>query len=462
MFTKELGRYYHRQHFMCFTCGVLVADKFKWVDGLQTCDTCCESKNKTPATPVAPLSSDRSSDFLTKSKASKINAKKAQCFTCQKDVKLGGSVISSPLGISFHDDCLKCNVCQNKISQHFNWKDGFPVCRTCIETKGIVIESTSSPSPLRSSGVKRHDSSNRIALVLQVSNAEVSPDPRRPPNLETNTRARAGTTVITLKQQPENAIVQSKEDAPTGWKNIASQIHRSDSKDGGLVYRGLQGTTRTQVVSAQPNAAKTTATSAIPVAKLDLDPPSPPARKTVGGEPNLSLRASDDARSRRGTRRGSFTLTKEAREDYVRLMQIEDEEAAVEAANKAPSTRASSRLTLTRGSTMTALFANPPEQPLARGRAPTKRFQAQDTRLLPESVVVENIESLIEIQHVLGRGGFATVKAAVDLKTRQTVAVKTFNKWELKGQTLIFLKREVSALSQISHPNIVKLHQVLR
>ena len=38
--------------------------------------------------------------------------------------------------------------------------------------------------------------------------------------------------------------------------------------------------------------------------------------------------------------------------------------------------------------------------------------------------------------------------------------MKTFNKWELKGETLIFLKREISALSQINHPNIVRLHQV--
>ena len=47
---------------------------------------------------------------------------------------------------------------------------------------------------------------------------------------------------------------------------------------------------------------------------------------------------------------------------------------------------------------------------------------------------------LIKLVNELFRGGFATVREGIMRSTGETVAIKIFNKWELKDDALIFIQ----------------------
>eukprot|EP01101_Sappina_pedata_P008701 TRINITY_DN487_c0_g1_i1.p1 TRINITY_DN487_c0_g1~~TRINITY_DN487_c0_g1_i1.p1 ORF type:complete len:942 (+),score=436.57 TRINITY_DN487_c0_g1_i1:21-2846(+) len=76
------------------------------------------------------------------------------------------------------------------------------------------------------------------------------------------------------------------------------------------------------------------------------------------------------------------------------------------------------------------------------------------------------IDSLYEFGRILGRGGFSIVYEAMDLKTKEKYAVKVIDKNPPKEEgdedeidVLEALKREVSIMRQITHPNIIKLYE---
>ncbi|XP_057724297.1 CBL-interacting serine/threonine-protein kinase 11-like [Arachis stenosperma] len=67
-----------------------------------------------------------------------------------------------------------------------------------------------------------------------------------------------------------------------------------------------------------------------------------------------------------------------------------------------------------------------------------------------------------ELGRLLGCGAFAKVYYARNVKTMQSVAIKVISKKKIMGTSLVSnVKREVSIMSKLNHPNIVKLHEVL-
>ncbi|KAK8703473.1 hypothetical protein V6N13_047132 [Hibiscus sabdariffa] len=67
-----------------------------------------------------------------------------------------------------------------------------------------------------------------------------------------------------------------------------------------------------------------------------------------------------------------------------------------------------------------------------------------------------------EVGKLLGRGAFAKVYQARNLKTGETVAIKTMSKRKvLQGKLMAHVKREIAIMRRLHHPNIVKLFEVL-
>ncbi|XP_057953289.1 CBL-interacting serine/threonine-protein kinase 11 [Malania oleifera] len=67
-----------------------------------------------------------------------------------------------------------------------------------------------------------------------------------------------------------------------------------------------------------------------------------------------------------------------------------------------------------------------------------------------------------EVGRLLGCGAFAKVYHARNIHTGQSVAVKVINKKRIAGSSLMSnIKREISIMSRLRHPHIVKLFEVL-
>ncbi|XP_023518648.1 CBL-interacting serine/threonine-protein kinase 12-like [Cucurbita pepo subsp. pepo] len=67
-----------------------------------------------------------------------------------------------------------------------------------------------------------------------------------------------------------------------------------------------------------------------------------------------------------------------------------------------------------------------------------------------------------EIGKLLGHGTFAKVYHARNIKTDQSVAIKVIDKEKiLKGGLIAHIKREISILRRVRHPNIVQLFEVM-
>jgi calcium/calmodulin-dependent protein kinase I len=64
------------------------------------------------------------------------------------------------------------------------------------------------------------------------------------------------------------------------------------------------------------------------------------------------------------------------------------------------------------------------------------------------------------IDKTLGQGSFGEVKKATNKASGEEFAVKIINKAELEQEDLVALQTEVEILSQIDHPNVVKLFEV--
>ena len=64
-----------------------------------------------------------------------------------------------------------------------------------------------------------------------------------------------------------------------------------------------------------------------------------------------------------------------------------------------------------------------------------------------------------EFGKMLGKGSYAMVSLATDLKNNKKVAVKTYDKAKLYNKTRkTIVEREIQVLSFVNHPNIIKLH----
>jgi calcium/calmodulin-dependent protein kinase I len=65
-----------------------------------------------------------------------------------------------------------------------------------------------------------------------------------------------------------------------------------------------------------------------------------------------------------------------------------------------------------------------------------------------------------KLDKVLGEGSFAVVRKAIKKSTNEEFAVKIIDKTNLESDDQLALQTEVEILSQIDHPNIVKLHEI--
>ncbi|XP_044496729.1 CBL-interacting serine/threonine-protein kinase 11 [Mangifera indica] len=67
-----------------------------------------------------------------------------------------------------------------------------------------------------------------------------------------------------------------------------------------------------------------------------------------------------------------------------------------------------------------------------------------------------------DLGRLLGCGAFAKVYHARNVRTGQSVAIKVINKKKLSNSSLASnIKREISIMRRLNHPNIVKLYEVL-
>lgn len=67
-----------------------------------------------------------------------------------------------------------------------------------------------------------------------------------------------------------------------------------------------------------------------------------------------------------------------------------------------------------------------------------------------------------EVGKLLGCGAFAKVYHARNTENGQSVAIKVINKKKIAGSGLAGnVKLEISIMSRLHHPNIIKLHEVL-
>lgn len=65
-----------------------------------------------------------------------------------------------------------------------------------------------------------------------------------------------------------------------------------------------------------------------------------------------------------------------------------------------------------------------------------------------------------KLDKVLGEGSFAVVRKGIKKATNEDFAVKIIDKTNLESDDQLALQTEVEILSQIDHPNIVKLHEI--
>ena len=72
----------------------------------------------------------------------------------------------------------------------------------------------------------------------------------------------------------------------------------------------------------------------------------------------------------------------------------------------------------------------------------------------------ESISDFYKVEGELGRGSFAIVHKGVHKETGERVAIKIFDKTSLDEDDEIALQSEVDILSQLDHPNAVKLIEI--
>mmetsp|Transcript_40731 Transcript_40731/g.47367 ORF Transcript_40731/g.47367 Transcript_40731/m.47367 type:complete len:326 (-) Transcript_40731:111-1088(-) len=71
-----------------------------------------------------------------------------------------------------------------------------------------------------------------------------------------------------------------------------------------------------------------------------------------------------------------------------------------------------------------------------------------------------DINDAYKIGKDLGSGTFGIVKHAIKIDTLEQYAVKVIDKQNMEAEDLVGLETEIEILSQIDHPNIVKLHEI--
>ena len=75
---------------------------------------------------------------------------------------------------------------------------------------------------------------------------------------------------------------------------------------------------------------------------------------------------------------------------------------------------------------------------------------------------MDNFGSCRMMSHI-GKGSFSVVHSAVDRLTNKTIAIKAYEKIDnLEWYRLYNLKREITNLQNLDHPNIVRLFHTVK
>eukprot|EP01098_Paradermamoeba_levis_P015881 TRINITY_DN830_c0_g1_i1.p1 TRINITY_DN830_c0_g1~~TRINITY_DN830_c0_g1_i1.p1 ORF type:complete len:379 (-),score=139.95 TRINITY_DN830_c0_g1_i1:174-1256(-) len=74
--------------------------------------------------------------------------------------------------------------------------------------------------------------------------------------------------------------------------------------------------------------------------------------------------------------------------------------------------------------------------------------------------ILEGINNVYDLGKEIGRGGFSVVVEATKKSDNKRYAVKCIKKSMVEGDDIILLKREISIMKKIDHPNILKLYEV--
>jgi len=72
----------------------------------------------------------------------------------------------------------------------------------------------------------------------------------------------------------------------------------------------------------------------------------------------------------------------------------------------------------------------------------------------------ENIRDFYKIDKTLGKGSFAIVKKGVSKSTAKEVAIKIIERESLEEEDELALQNEVDILSNMDHPNVVKMFEI--
>jgi 5'-AMP-activated protein kinase catalytic alpha subunit len=66
------------------------------------------------------------------------------------------------------------------------------------------------------------------------------------------------------------------------------------------------------------------------------------------------------------------------------------------------------------------------------------------------------------ILRTLGKGSFGKVKEAMHVMSGEKIAIKILEKARIKKEDdLVRIRREISILSKVHHPNIIKLYEII-
>jgi serine/threonine-protein kinase len=97
-----------------------------------------------------------------------------------------------------------------------------------------------------------------------------------------------------------------------------------------------------------------------------------------------------------------------------------------------------------------------PAAPLPEAHAPTRAIEPPDATLRVGDVINDRYR----VEATIGHGGMSTVFRAQDLELDEPVAIKLFGLDADDAQMLQRFKQEVSLSRQLTHPNIVRLHDL--
>src|SRR5436190_21446857 len=105
-----------------------------------------------------------------------------------------------------------------------------------------------------------------------------------------------------------------------------------------------------------------------------------------------------------------------------------------------------------------------PATPASKVRVPDSSWERQGSSEEPAKpdspVAAPTLPERYRTRHECGRGGMGRIFAALDLKLGREVAIKVLAAKELTPDMLRRFEQEARAAAQLTHPNIVAIHDI--